>query len=459
MPIGDIEIPGIGKEVVMAVIWQSHIFHAAFIAGILFIASISEYLGVLTKQHKYDRFAKNAAILTILIFAVGSSIAITGLLALITLYPVFWSYVQNIMFWPLFAEAFMFVGEIILIYAWYVSWDKLAYRKKLHVVIGFMAAFLVIAQFTFINVVGSYLLTPSLSEATNVAATYLNPTFLPLNMHRFVGNISFTGFLVAGWGALRYLRSTRDADREYYDWMGHWGLVWGFGFLLLQPVIGYGYMKAIREHNAAAFDYIMLGDKAWLFNLLVIELGIMAVGAVAYCLHKLKFAVKPMPTLRNMTLGALGFMALFSLLNVIPSDGHLVPQIGLVFGERVPPDISLMEPTPIPLGAMYPWKFVGLIGMMLVGVLALGMYLRATADGFHWGRASRWSQYALIVTAVTVILTMPTMGYTRETARRGGAPPDGSDGYLIQGCMTLEQNLVAKGCPAAPEKTLEKGTP
>jgi cytochrome bd ubiquinol oxidase subunit I len=451
MPIGDIEIPGIGKEVVIAVLAQSHIFHAAFIAGILLIASVSEYLAVVTKQPKYDRFAKNAAIVTVLIFAAGSAIAITFVLALITLYPVFWSYLQNILFWALFAEAFMFVGEIILIYAWYVSWDKLAYRKKLHVVIGFMAAMLVIAQFTFINVVGSYLLTPPASEAADVAASYLNPTFLPLNMHRFVGNISYAGFLVAGWGALRYLRSTREEDREYYDWMGHWGLVWGFGFLLLQPFIGYGYLKAIREHNPEAFDYIMLGEKSWLFNLLAIELAIMSVAAVAYCLHKLKFAEKPMPTLRSMTVGSLWFMSLFAFLNLIPADASLVPQIGLEFLNG--------EDTKILLGSMYPWKYLGLIGMMLVGIFALGLYLKATAGGFRWGQASRWSQYALIATAVTVVFTMLTMGYSRETARRGSDPPDGSDGYLIQSCITLSQNVVGAGCPAAPEVTPEKGTP
>jgi cytochrome bd ubiquinol oxidase subunit I len=453
VPIGDIDIPGIGKEVVMAMIWQSHIFHAAFIAGILLIASISEYLGVLTKQPKYDRFAKNAATTLVLIFAIGSSIPIIGVLALITLYPVFWSYLQNIMFWVLFAEAFMFVGEIILIYAWYASWEKLAYRKKLHVVIGFMAAILVIFQFTLINVVGSYLLTPPLSPATNVAASYINATFLPLNMHRFVGNISFAGFLVAGWGGLRYLRSTRETDREYYDWMGHWGLVWGFGFLLLQPFIGYGYMKSIREHNSAAFDYIMTGDKSWLFNLLATELAIMAVAAVAYCLYKLRFAVKPMPTLRNMTAGSLGFMALFALLNMIPSDTNFVPQIGLVFFNG--------KDTTIPLGSMYPYKYIGLIGMMLVGVFVVGLYLKATAGGFYWGRASRWSQYALIATAVTVVFTMLTMGYTRETARRGGDPPDGSDGFLINGCITLDQKLVAESCSVTPDKTrtLEKGDP
>jgi cytochrome d ubiquinol oxidase subunit I len=301
-------------------------------------------------------------------------------------------------------------------------------------------------QFTLINVVASYMLTPSVGgTATDVAATYMNPTFVPLNMHRFVGNISFVGFVVAGFAGVRYLRSTQEEDREFFDWMGHWALVWGFGFLLLQPIIGFGYMKSIREQNTASFDYIMLGDKSWLFNLLAIELAIMGVASVAYCLHKIRFAAKPMPTLRNMTMGSLWFMGLFSFLNVIPTDMNLVPQIGWVFFEG--------EETRIPLGAMYPWKYLGLIGLMLVGVFALALYLKATAGGFHWGRASRWSQYALIATAVTVLATMATMGYTRETARRGAEP-----GYLINGCITLEQKIVAEGCPTAPEKSIERGT-
>src|SRR3712207_9334211 len=69
---------------------------------------------------------------------------------------------------------------------------------------------------------------------------FLNQTMVPLNMHRFVGNFSYVGFLVAGWAGWRYLRTTREDDREYYDWMGHWGLIWGFGFLIMQPIIGYG---------------------------------------------------------------------------------------------------------------------------------------------------------------------------------------------------------------------------
>jgi cytochrome d ubiquinol oxidase subunit I len=181
----------------------------------------------------------------------------------------------------------------------------------------------------------------------------------------------------------------------------------------------------------------MLGSKAWLFLLLMTWIAIMTLASTAYFVHKLRFAVKPTPTLHKLAVGALGFAALFAVLNIVPADANLIPQIGLTFlgGEE----------TKIPLGSMYPWKYIGLIGLMLVGFFIAALYLRATATGFQWGRASRWSQFALIVCAVTVVLTMVTMGYTRETARR----VDNDPGYLIYNCITLEQELTPpETCPA-----------
>jgi cytochrome bd ubiquinol oxidase subunit I len=436
MPIGDIQVPVIGKNVVIASLVQSHILFATFIIGAVLIAATSEYLGMITKQPNYERFARNLARFVVLLFASGAALAITFVLALVTLFPVFFSYLQNIFFWVFLVEAFMFLGQIIIVYAWYNVWDKLAYRKSLHVVFGFVAGFFGLMAMTMIDAVASYMLTPPEAPVSDVARNFLNQTMVPLNMHRFVGNFSYVGFLVAGWAGWRYLRTTREDDREYYDWMGHWGLIWGFGFLIIQPVIGYGYLKGIRETSPAAFDTIMLGPKAWVFNFLAMWLTIMSVASTAYFVHKLRFAVKPMETLRKLAVGALGFMALFTALNVIPANTSLIPQIGLVFlgGEN----------TDVPLGSMYPWKYIGLIGLMIVGFFVITLYLRATATGFHWGRASRWSQYALIVCAVTVVLTMVTMGYTRETARR----VDNNPGYLIYNCITLEQELTPQTCPA-----------
>ena len=442
MPIGDLDVPVIGKNVTIAVLVQTHILIATLILGASLIAPTAEYLGMVTKQPRYERFARNLARLIVILFATGSALAITFVLALVTLFPIFFSYLQNIFFWVFLVEAFMFLGQIIIVYAWYNVWDKLAYRKSLHVVFGFVAGFFGLMAMTMIDAVASFMLTPAQANVNDVARTFLNQTMVPLNMHRFVGNLSYVGFLIAGWAAWRYLRSTGENDREYYDWMGHFGLLWGFGFLLLQPVVGYGYLKGIRESSPEAFNTIMLGDKSWLFILLMVELGIMGVASVAYFLHKLRFAVRPMENLRKLSVGAFALMALFSVLNVIPADASIVPQIGLVFGGG--------EGTQIPLGSMYPWKYIGLIGLTLVGFFVLALYLRATASGFVWGRASRWSQYALMVSAVVVVLTMVTMGYTRETARR----VDNDPGYLIYGCITLQQQPTPETCAATG---LERG--
>src|SRR5919107_623447 len=422
MPIGNLDVPVIGKNAVIAVLVQPHILFAAFIIGAVIIAATSEYLGMVTKQPQYERFARNLARFVVLLFASGAALAITFVLALITVFLV---------------EAFMFLGQIIIVYAWYNVWDKLAYRKTIHVTFGMIAGFFGLMAMTMIDAVASYMLTPAEHPATDVARTFLNQTMIPLNIHRFVGNFSYAGFLIAGWGAWRYLRSTREDDREYYDWMGHWGLIWGFGFLILQPVMGYGYLKSIRESAPEAFETIMLGSKAWLFLLLMIWVAIMTLASTAYIVHKLRFAVQPTPTLHKLAVGALGFMALFAPLNILPAHAKPIPPIG--------PSFLGGEETKIPLGSMYPWKYIGLIGLMLVGFFIAALYLRATATGFQWGRASRWSQFALIVCAVTVVLTMVTMGYTRETARR----VDNDPGYLIYNCITMEQELTPpETCPA-----------
>jgi cytochrome d ubiquinol oxidase subunit I len=436
MPIGNLDVPIIGKNVVIATLVQTHILFATFIIGAVLIAATSEYLGMATKQPRYERFARNLARFVVLLFASGAALAITFVLALVTLFPVFFSYLQNVFFWVFFVEAFMFLGQIIIVYAWYNVWDKLAYRKSLHVVFGFVAGFFGVMAMTMIDSVASFMLTPPDTNVSDVARVFLNQTNIPLNMHRFVGNFSYVGFLIAGWAGWRYLKAAREDDREYYDWMGHWGLLWGFGFLLMQPIIGYGYLKGIRESSPDAFHTLMIGSKSWLFNLLVLWLTIMSVASTAYFVHKLRFAVKPVEFLRKLCVGALGFIALFTSLTLIPKDGNLVPQIGLV--------VLGGEQTAFPLGSMYPWKFIGLIGLMLVGVFVLALYLRVSATGFYWGRASRWSQYALIACAVTVVLTMMTMGYTRETARR----VDNNPGYLIYNCITLEQKFTPQTCPA-----------
>jgi cytochrome bd-type quinol oxidase subunit 1 len=61
VPIGDVQIPVIGNKLVIPLLVMPHILIATFIIGITLIAPVSEYVGMITKQRHYDRFARNAA--------------------------------------------------------------------------------------------------------------------------------------------------------------------------------------------------------------------------------------------------------------------------------------------------------------------------------------------------------------------------------------------------------------
>ncbi len=64
------------------------------------------------------------------------------------------------------------------------------------------------------------------------------------------------------------------------------------------------------------------------------------------------------------------------MLNIIPADARIVPDI-LEFGGG--------EGTKLPLGQMYPWKYIGLIGLMIVGFFIAALYLGATPPTFAGG--------------------------------------------------------------------------
>lgn len=78
--------------------------------------------------------------------------------------------------------------------------------------------------------------------------------FVEMVLHRTFANLSWPAFALAAWAAFMYVRSKTQADRAFYDWASSVGLTWGAGFLLLQPLVGFGMaysMKLSAPENPA----------------------------------------------------------------------------------------------------------------------------------------------------------------------------------------------------------------
>jgi len=107
----------------------------------------------------------------------------------------------------------------------------------------------------------------------------LNQTMVPLNMHRFVGELLLRG-LSHRRGEWRYLKSTRDDDRSTTT---GWGTSGCCGVRVPDPATGdWVRLPQGIESSPEAFHTIMLGDGAWVFNLLATYLAIMSLAATAY---------------------------------------------------------------------------------------------------------------------------------------------------------------------------------
>ena len=204
-------------------------------------------------------------------------------------YPEFWSRWSNLFFWPLIGQFVFFLMEVFfLFFGYYLTWDILMKRKRLHLFFGVAAAFWgVLVQFVW-DAVGGYMLTPSAAlpgvdqPVAWSAAAFFNPSLPFLFAHRFVGNISYAMLLVGGVFALRYMATKYPEEKVYFGWACNLTFTVGFLAFFGMPVIGWGYAKTIQRHAPAAFQAIMGGFCAPHFIVKMVLVGTMVVIAGVY---------------------------------------------------------------------------------------------------------------------------------------------------------------------------------
>lgn len=407
----------------VALLMLAHIQFAAFQQGGYIILAVTDFLGWKRKDERQEKFAKGLVTVLGATFAFGAALAIFAVMILfLGLWSHFFVTLVRIMFWPLVVEAFAFVGEIICLYSVYSQWDRLARVRPLRIGIELLLFVNSSIQMLAINVVASYMLTPRPSN--DLALNLLNPTMLPLELHRFVGNIAFAGALIALVGGIRILVAKGPAGRAYGDWIGHYGLIYAIGFTIAQPLIGWEYAKEIQLHSYAAWYSMMMGGLSVAFLFQVFLLGAIFTVGIYYLwrrIHASGFRSRALAVCTGISFAAWLLIATPSSLawsyeDVVAANANVpIWQGGLL----------------IPWGEMIPFKLVALIAFTGVAIVAVTIYLKHVSSGqLHWGDAGRGQAVALITVGISVSLIMALMGYIREHSR---AP------FLITNQMLINQ--------------------
>lgn len=392
------------RRLTIAIIMLTHIQFAAFLIGIFGLGVGFEFFGMINpgSRQRFDRLAHGLARTAVLIYSTGSVIAIIFLLVMVLLWPTFWAVIVRITIWPVILESITFILTILYLFPWYYTWNALSRFKVAHVSLGFALVVVAQIQQSMIDVMASYMLTPAPPD--NILRIFFNATAIPLDLHRIVGDLSFAGFVIAGFAAWKSLRVKDGQERSYFEWAGNVGLLAGIGFLFLQPAIGLAYVEEIRANAPGAFTLMMRGANSWVFLVQSFFLAVLFFLSVLYMYYQAKRR------------GTRGVALLRVLLIIVGLSGLLLIQPYVIGPSQDRPWINWVNP----LGAMQPWKYIAMAGISLGSIGAVISYLGLLGKNRRWRPElplHRRAQYTLLSLAIFSSAMMAIMGYIRESSR------------------------------------------
>ena len=442
-----------------------------FLTGASTLVVVSEAISLVRGEQRHERLAHGILRGMAYVFGVGSAVPIFWVLfVFLGLWGTFFIALTRITFWVFVVEACLFLAEIVLLYTVYANWDRLRLYRRARLGLLVLLNVVLFWQMFAIDIVASYMLTPNGGDTSQIAQT-LNPTQLPLTLHRTVGNIAYAGALVAAFAAVRALllarRDRRRAaahlqaaqparsvgamsatwhraerrpeladqgapdDRAFYDWVVQWGVMFALGFTLLQPWIGYSYAKEVQLHAYPAWFDMMFGDLSNVFLVQITLLGLIFILAT----HHLSARMRANGVRRGRWVALATFLVWAGTLLAAMPARFTWTQSGLAASGLDKPwwQGGLANP----IGTMIPNKIIALLAMMAGGLIVLTVYLTALSRSrIRWGVASSRLHWQTVALCLTITSMMIVMGIIREHSRGG---------YVIYGEITTQGQKIVNG--------------
>ncbi|MEW6245324.1 MAG: cytochrome ubiquinol oxidase subunit I [Nitrospirota bacterium] len=470
-----VEFPYTGNRTAVWIVAQLHILFAGFILGAPIFVVISEWLGYRKQDPRYDRLAKEVTKVTVILYSMTALSGGLFIFVLLATYPQFTAWLIN-HFFMIFAVIYplLFIGETIVLYMYFYTWDAWKGDKKArHIALGVLLN--VIGTITLFVIDGptSFMNTPVKAEGVSPAeflqtATLwdkvYNYSWMPMNLHRLVGNVTFGGFIAGLIAAYMYMGAKKEEERSYYDWMGFVGNLIGVGALLFLPFMGYLLAYELCDYDASICPYMMADQLSMFFEMQGAMVGLIFLASNYYIWLSMK-RIEGVERVRMTVLTPLAMIALPFVMTwawtQFPAPDPmslaiLLPLVLLpvVLGKFVPLTVSsgtvikigflmvvvgnAIWMTPhgfVPTGAKLvaelelpsEWNFLALMPaknsaaftLVFVTVVNYVIYNRAIRQGtIVWGKIDFASQFVLIFLAFSAIWTMGLMGAVRSLLRK-----------------------------------------
>src|SRR6266508_157728 len=268
------DFPRIGSRTAVCIAAEIHLMFSAFVLGVPMFAVVTELIGIVGKEARYDRLSKE---FTRLLLVAYSATAIWGAVLtffLATLYPRFFAYLTAIFGPSMWAYAGLFFFESFTLYLYYYGWDRWKQgRAKLgHWTLGILLNVWGTIVMFIANAWLTYMMSPprDITPATDPSTIKLwhaiaNATWMPINVHRLIANVVFGGAIVGAYASYRFLAATTEAERAHYDWMGYVGNFIAISALIVLPFACYWLGREVYQYDQSMGITMMGGFMSWLW--------------------------------------------------------------------------------------------------------------------------------------------------------------------------------------------------
>ena len=415
------DFPIIGSRAAVWIAAEIHLMFAAFVLGVPMFAVVAEAIGIFGKDQRYDRLSKEFTRLLLIAYSATAIWGAVLTMFLATLYPRFWAYLTAIFGTSMWVYVSIFFFESFTLYLYYYGWDRWKYgrAKLVHWGLGIL-----------LNVWGTivmfiadgwltYMMTPprEITPQTSVASirfweAFMNHTWMPINIHRLIGNVVFGGAIVGAYASYRFLASKSEEERAHYDWMGYVGNFIAISALIVLPFAGYWLGRGIYQYDQSMGITMMGGFMSWLW---VIQAFLIAVLFLAgnYYLWVGMGRIPGAERFRPYTKWLLAVLVIGAIVWGTPHT--------MIADSR---ELAAMG------GSHHP--FLGVLGVMSAKNTAVNLMILATFLSFllyrranirpvvPWARAGTAIQGAMFAIAAAIVLYYGIRGYFVEAIVRIG---------------------------------------
>ncbi|HEV8264101.1 MAG TPA: cytochrome ubiquinol oxidase subunit I [Gemmatimonadales bacterium] len=268
------DFPLIGSRAAVWIAAEIHLMFAAFVLGVPMFAVVTELIGIVGKEQRYDRLSKE---FTRLLLVAYSATAIWGVVltfGLATLYPRFFAYLLAIFGPSTWVYAGLFFFESFTLYLYYYGWDRWKHGRAKwgHWTLGVLLNVWGTIVMFIANSWLTYMMSPPRDIGPETAPAsiklwhaILNHTWMPINVHRLIANVVFGGAIVGAYASYRFLAARTDEERAHYDWMGYVGNFIAISALIVLPFAGYWLGREIYQYDQSMGITMMGGFMSWLW--------------------------------------------------------------------------------------------------------------------------------------------------------------------------------------------------